>query len=743
MRYVKPQVLLAQSAPTQIGQQAMLGISVGVGFRLDDPRILVHEAAVWEAIRAAPASVPLFEAALPKRCAEWLLAGHAEKQGRPADIGAKIDWSSSVELVGCKKQLSCLATVEVCPITGNPRSRLAADHVNAASGAANENPLGRKTLVPALQKLSWIGAHPEPLAGLGAIDSNWPERRQWMPRRPGSLEGLAQDGSHMGWPENVDLRYFQAAAPDQWHVNKVWPVGAQYELSGFGSGGHGFKNSLPKLDAQVLLRREGKSEFEAVAMAQQTVWFLPDRGIGVMWWHGAADLSYILDDGIDMLVASLTEAGRIFDQNALSAFALRRTDLQQVDVSTFSDQELLPAIDDGWTWELILSASDHPRSNPPQKNYEDLRARVSGNIADFAEAQQNYHRMQEKENLLREMPNDFLQVLDPDQGRWKQYFCESPDRSLAQTTIRNEDLRGLSLHHWKLEHVRFENCLFGDAEWSENQFHHVYFVDCSMKALKLVNVSWEGGAVRNSQICGNAWQDTSLSQMQIQDSEVEALNVAGGNWSMVTFQNVSGTLGRCEGTQWDNVNLIETKLKGWMLNRLKAKAVNIVHSSLRDLQIKDGDLEKISVADSDLLNSIWENCHLRIAVLTHATRIDHSKFIDCHFSKACFAGLIAHGMEAEHCDFPGLSAARMQAPESRWTRCILDDVNFTNANLSSALFEQSSLKNSMLYGANMLGITVRQSNLIRAATAWTRRNNTERWQDNLCAGQIDLPRRSS
>ncbi len=77
MRHIKPQAALVATTNTQIGAQPMLGISVGIGFRLDQPSILVHEAAVWEALKAAAPSLPLYEAALPKQRAEWLLAGHS------------------------------------------------------------------------------------------------------------------------------------------------------------------------------------------------------------------------------------------------------------------------------------------------------------------------------------------------------------------------------------------------------------------------------------------------------------------------------------------------------------------------------------------------------------------------------------------------------------------------------------------------------------------------------------------
>jgi len=133
MRHIKPQAALIATARTQIGATPMLAISIGVGFRLSDPTILVHEAAVWEALKAATPSVPLAEVAMPKRCAEWLLAGESVHRITAADHRGMVEWNASVELDGVRKTVSCR-------VKANPGSapdafaRLTIDPVQAAAG---------------------------------------------------------------------------------------------------------------------------------------------------------------------------------------------------------------------------------------------------------------------------------------------------------------------------------------------------------------------------------------------------------------------------------------------------------------------------------------------------------------------------------------------------------------------------------------------------------------------------------
>ena len=58
MEYVYPyQSAFVFSGQTQIGRRAFLGISAGIAFRLDDPRILSHIAPVWQTLNQAGASL--------------------------------------------------------------------------------------------------------------------------------------------------------------------------------------------------------------------------------------------------------------------------------------------------------------------------------------------------------------------------------------------------------------------------------------------------------------------------------------------------------------------------------------------------------------------------------------------------------------------------------------------------------------------------------------------------------------
>ncbi|MET5020170.1 type VI secretion protein, partial [Burkholderia pseudomallei] len=85
---------------------------------------------------------------------------------------------------------------------------------------------------PPQQQHPPVGDAPAPLAAMGANTPDWPERAQWMPPRPGTVDAMAQAGTHMGWPAVGDLRFVWQAAPDPWARGACWRRGARFELSG-------------------------------------------------------------------------------------------------------------------------------------------------------------------------------------------------------------------------------------------------------------------------------------------------------------------------------------------------------------------------------------------------------------------------------------------------------------------------------------------------------------------------------
>ncbi|WP_323123573.1 DUF2169 family type VI secretion system accessory protein [Burkholderia alba] len=737
MRHIKPQAALVATTRTQIGPTPMLAISIGMGFRLSDPTVIVHEAAVWEALKAAAPSVPLAEAAMPKRCAEWLLAGHSVQRVPAGARTRAVDWAAWVELDGVRKTVSCRAQADG-PAQPDAFVRLAIDPAQAVAGGARENPFGIASGAAPLQRVGALGVGPAPLAAMGPLGSDWPERTQWMPSRPGSPEAMARDGTHMGWPADVDLRFFQQAAPDQWSRRDSWAPGARFELGGFGARGDGYAGALPRLAAAALVTRDGRPGVEQVALRQQTLWFLPDRDIGVLWWNGAIAIDYVLDDSPAQLVAAFKDADEPLDTGALMAFAAQRADLARTDPTEQADLALMPSVERGWSWELILDADDHPRFTPAPRSRPEIRARLDRHHRDLEDARDGQERMRV---LQARASRDPLPAIPPDGRDWRRYFSETGAGELARVTVRDADLSALRLTGWRLDEVRFERCRFDCGTWLNCRLDHVHLVDCTFADATLDDVTWSSGALVRCELARSVWHNVALERVNLEQCGLDDFAVSGGAWSKVAVLGRGGARGSVEDAAWDCVSWHDVDARHWGWTRLRADDLSLAECRMTDLRLSQCVMVKPSVLLSDLSASVWRQNTLSFAVLSHGTSLDRAQLSDCVFRSSSFQNLRANAARVDHCSFMQLNAQHLKAERSSWTATLLDGANVTHACLVGASFDGCSLKEAMLYGADMRETRMRDCNLIRARTSWAHVPESGAWRGNLNAGRLDAPRR--
>ncbi|UEP23067.1 pentapeptide repeat-containing protein [Burkholderia ambifaria] len=737
MRHIKPQAALVATTNTQIGVQPMIGISVGIGFRLNQPSIIVHEAAVWEALKAAAPSLPLYEAALPKRRAEWLLAGHSVHPVGASARSRDIDWTAWVELDGVRKIVSC-ATQLGDEQAQRDYARIAVDHRHAAAGGARENPFGVAFGTPPLQQLRSFGVGPAPLAAMGAINHDWPERAQWMPTRPGTVDAMAQDGTHMGWPADVDLRFFQQAAPDQWARGECWTPGARFELNGFGPKGEGFAGELPRLAPVALVTRNGLPAIEQLSFKQQTVWFLPDRGIGVLWWNGAVELDFLLDDSLAMLVVALKDNAEHIDVDAIKKFAEQRADLNCTDPLQQADHELMPAIERGWTWEMILDTEDHPRFAPASRSYDEIRARVDESRKHLLELRGAREHLSEFKEAAHQLELPAASHSDED---WRRRLLHANVFELSDVTIRDADLSSLRFDGWKFDEVRFERCMLNRSEWTNCRLNRVHAIDCSFADVKMSNGWWKGGKIERSNLARSAWLNVEIEQISIDECRLDDLKVAGGSWSMLSVQGRGGVRGNVEDIEWNSVSWSEVSAPGWTWTRVRADDLAIVECGMAGLTVSQCTLAKPSIVLTDLSGSVWQRNMLTFAVLSHGTSINGARLTDCVFKSSSLKELRADRVQVDHCSFMQLNAQHLHAEQSHWSRTVLDGADVMHAELTGTSFDRCSLKEAMFYGADMRQTRMRDCNLVRVRTSWIHPPEAGAWRGNLNAGQLDVPRR--
>jgi uncharacterized protein YjbI with pentapeptide repeats len=738
MRHVKPQSALVATTATQFGAYPMLGISLGIGFRMSNPLVLVHEASVWEGLKAAKPSVALYEAAMPKQRAEWLLAGHATAPVDP--YLARQEWTAWAKVADVRKTVSC--AVPTAQSGAETCIRLAVDACNAAAGAKGENPSGIGSGSPPLQKMGVFGIGPDPLAAMGALGLDWPERAQRLPQRSGDLAAMEKDGTHMGWPAQTDLRYFQQAAPDQWSKHDTWPAGAPFELRGFGDHGTGFNGRLPRLQPVGLVSRRDEASVERLSLRQQTLWFLPDFDIAVMWWNGSIPLDYLLDDSPSRLITAFRSDSERIDLDALVEFADMRGDLSCTDPLQHADHALMPTVEEGWTWEMILDMKDHPRFSPAPRPYSAVRARVAENRAQLFDASEAFKRLN-KTQLDQAMLKLPPPVLPPESTNWRKALQSSNTRTLSQTVVRDADFTSLQLNNWTFKDVRFERCTFNGAEFSACQFEDTYAADCSFADTKWRKCSWTSGAFHRCHLVRSQWLGTTAERLAIDACHLDDIRLSGGSWSKTTLLNSMGERGHVEDMTWRAISWSHVEAKMWKWERLQVDGLTMIECNFGGLRLEQGSILKAGILVSNLMNNSWKGVAFTYAVISEETTMQDAHLSDCVFKSSSFQSLALDRAKIDHCSFLGLSAQRLHAPGSFWQSNALEGANFLNANLVGASFTRCNLKEAMLYGADLNHCHIGDCNLVRLRTGWSLAFEADSRNGNVTTGLVSAPKRSA
>jgi uncharacterized protein YjbI with pentapeptide repeats len=744
MRQIKPQSGLLQTTPTQIGPDAFLGVAAGIGFRLGDPRILVHEATVWEAIKQAPTSAPLPAPTLPKRHAEWLMMGHSVHPCPDARPGQQVDWTCSVRLGPCTKTLSCAAAATALP--GQPTiARLATDHALAARGVGAENPVGTSVHAPPLQLVGVLGISAAAVAGTGPIGTEWPTRQQWMPPRPGKVEEMARDGTHMGWPAALDRRFFQLAPPNQWSDRSTWESGAEYELRALGPGGRGCAGRLPALAPRLLCTHRGAPAALDVQTVLQTVWFLPDLDLGVMWWTGAIPGEYFDDDQVTELLLAFHGIGDVVPADALLAFGARRKSLEDHDPLLHADTLLMPPLARGWTWEIIVNSSDHPRFGLLPRSHAETCARLAANLAMLTEsgqrmgdAETRQQQLAAADAALREVPPAAADTRD-----WHSRLARVPLEGVDDEVIRDADLGGMSFTGWHARAVRFERCRLDSTQWLDCHLEESAFVDCSFKSAKFQETVWRGSTFKGCDLSDVECRGDRAETLTLDTCRLDRFRATAGQWKQVSLIGCRGQGGALHEMRIDTLALSGTSLPDWHWRGLHADGIGLVRSHLDRLRLDDCTLDKASVVQSSLSASRWDRCQVRMGVFGAGSTLEGSRLVDCLFQASSWNELDARDIAVAHCGFSSFTAQRLNAVGSIWQHALLDGTNAMNADFAGATFEQCSMKDTMLHGANLTKTRVHRCNLVDARTGWALTSPRPAWSGNLEIGHLAIPRRQS
>jgi uncharacterized protein YjbI with pentapeptide repeats len=319
MKIIKPMTLGVLNRPYPfLGRHRMVVAALGF-FRLGvEQERLLDEHQQWAAVLPLlPQGVPLDEV-MPKLRGEALVLGRAwAPDAKPVAamcvrlrIGAIDKTLRVIGARGWRRQwrYGVMADYRVDP--PQPFLSMPLDAAHAYGGPGHPaNPLGTGYAGPLGLRLAH-GAMPNiELAG-APVRAHWrrldpagfgPIPAHWAPRagRYGTYGQRWLRDEAPGFASDIDWSVFNLA-PDDQRLPGLFSGGEAYRLEGMHPHKPVIEGTLPRLRARAFLLAHGDapSACREVAMKLDTVWFIPERELGVMVFHGELDIAD--SDGLDI-----------------------------------------------------------------------------------------------------------------------------------------------------------------------------------------------------------------------------------------------------------------------------------------------------------------------------------------------------------------------------------------------------------------------------------------------------------
>lgn len=348
MRVFKPQTLSLMTRPFEYRGEFFCGISILACASLGSGRKLFSEMLMWPAILEALGPDAVIDEGIPKRGAEFLLAGHAYPQDDSTTSAARV----RVELGGLSKSLNVFGNRYFARdriSDPEPFDRMPLTWENAFGGEGNPfNPVGKGIKADESGRIPLPNVeHPDEMlklpgqkvrpAGLSAVNLMSRTRQ----KRAGTYDQRWLEKEYPGFPSDIDWRFFQLAAEDQ-QGRKSFSGDEEYVLTGVRPSQHRVVGTLPGMRARCFMTSDEDDSLDEVDTRLTTVWFLPDQECVVLVFHAAARVRQpdASDVGTIMIAAEGLDEPR-GHEHYLAAFE-RRQDKDKGHLEVLDDSDLVP-----------------------------------------------------------------------------------------------------------------------------------------------------------------------------------------------------------------------------------------------------------------------------------------------------------------------------------------------------------------------------------------------------------------
>ncbi|WP_211470863.1 pentapeptide repeat-containing protein [Collimonas humicola] len=230
-------------------------------------------------------------------------------------------------------------------------------------------------------------------------------------------------------------------------------------------------------------------------------------------------------------------------------------------------------------------------------------------------------------------------------------------------------------HH---SHVALENCIYIDCEffgieWSDATFDQVKFSNCRFNSAKFVRCTFDATCWENCCIDSSYWLDCSQNQCSIISSEMNEYHSERGNIT--------------------NLNLVETKGRQWVFEKINSEHVSAAACDVVSLSINAGKWSDTSWVDGSIIGFI-------------ANQISIERFIVAQSSckKIQIANSQGSNVRWMNCDIHDLSMISCTIAQTAWSHSRWSSGSLLDCNLPLACFDQANLSKVTIKNTEMLRV---------------------------------------
>jgi len=721
MQIIKPQQLVFLNGRYQLGKQPYLGISAVAGFYLSSPEHFACEADIWDSWKKAPMSWRMLDMAEPKPFAEFLLAGHVQTDTKEKVAEAR------ATIGGLSRQWRLLGESDRASLQVTKFSRMALDHIYSYGGEkCIDNPLGRghqDALSPMLMTVEQGKLQRQsPLAAPCPVPQNFAVRKAYMDMVAAEISDKSWRETIMpGYPESLDLRYFQLAAPAQRLTQSAWPESVPYVLSGFLPAGNVIQGAVPAVQARAFYATHAEPETQIeLTLARKTLWLLPDSDLGLIVFTGHVAIEYLMEQPLAYMAIALDDATAPRSNSWYSDVIARRRSDSGSEFASLYDPDLMPS---GALMNAIW-AKEHNPSSPQYKpgarhdsvqHYEMLQQKI-------AEQQQRNQSDPPKVEPINWQAFSatcrypLATLLDNEEKRViegeiyvAQTALQAVFRNLTfrQCQFVNCDLTKAQLSGCEFEYCQFEHCTLNGSEFSHSAISKSRFTGCQ----------FDGGQLRECTLTQVGFSETSMCQLQSMATLWQEGQFEQCNLSRAAF--IGGEVSRC--------SFIESQLSAsrWRVMTLESCIFN--KCDLGNSELEESDIRSGSLLECGCREIAWRRCRLEGTTFRQDCSLAMNEFSECLLVQCGFREVALHNSAFTCTSLSEVSFEGADLRHSRVIRCEMAGCNLQDSLLCYSAWQKSSLQGAVLYHADLSDAVFEGCNLVTAILAMICRNAGSRF----------------